>query len=58
MKGLFILVKFMVETTMPSVGCWLASQVASNKIEAAHARVLLQILESAGRALSEADAIA
>jgi hypothetical protein len=37
----------------------LASQVASNKIDAAHARVLLQILESAGGALpAEADAIA
>jgi hypothetical protein len=37
----------------------LASQVVSNKIDATHARVLLQILESAGRALpAEADAIA
>jgi hypothetical protein len=53
-----LLVKFMLETIMPSVGCGLASQVASNKIDTAHARVLLQILESAGRALpAEADAI-
>jgi hypothetical protein len=49
----------MVETIMPSVGCGLGSKVASNKIDAAHARVLLQILESAGRALpAEAGAIA
>jgi hypothetical protein len=53
------MVKLMVETTMPSVGGGLASQVASNKIGAAHAKVLLQILESAGRYLpAEADAIA
>jgi hypothetical protein len=52
-----LLVKFMVETTMLSVGCGLTSQVASNKIRAA--KVLRQILESAGRPLpAEADAIA
>jgi hypothetical protein len=49
----------MVETTMPWVGCGRASQVASNKVNVAHAKVLLQILESAERALpAEADAIA
>jgi hypothetical protein len=49
----------MVETIVPSLGCGLGSQVASNRIGAAHAKVLLQILESAGRSLpAEADAIA